>query len=106
MRVVKGAALAAALSLVLAAGTCQDRSTLIAKVQDASRQICGFVPLASTVAAILDRVASTGGAATMVATAANGICQAVTAREPHALYGNADARPTFLDVPIEGKFVK
>jgi hypothetical protein len=97
---------AALIALVLVASACQDRPALIARVQDATKQICGFVPVAATVAAILDKVGNFGGAATMVATAANGICAAVTAAAPQALYDDAGAKPSFRGVPIEGKFVK
>jgi hypothetical protein len=100
-------AAAALIALALAVSACEDRPALIARVQDATKQICGFVPVAATVAAILDRVGSFGGSATMVATAANGICAAVTAAHaPRALYGDAGPKPTFRGVPIEGKFVK
>jgi len=105
MRAAASAAVAAALVLALAAGKCEGRDALIAKVQAATKQACGFVPLAATVAAILDKVGNTGGAATMVAAAASGICQAVTARAPQALYGKARAKPNFRGVPIEGEFI-
>lgn len=92
--------------MVLALAACGGGSAdIIAKVQDATKKACGFVPVASTVAAILDTVGGTGGTATMVATAAKGICAAVTA--PNVLTLHNDGRkPTFNGVVIEGEFVR
>ena len=102
MRLLKSAVLAAALLLTLSAGMCEGVNTaeLIAKVQDTTKKACGFMPIASTVAAILDTMA-TGGAATAVATAANGICAAV---KP-SMQTLRQVEPEFNGVKIEGEFV-
>lgn len=102
MKPLKCAVLGAALLFTLSAGMCEgtNPSELIAKVQAATVKVCGFVPVASTVAAILDTVAGTGGAATVVATAANGICMAVKPKT--TLYSGATDWQTEDGTKIEG----
>lgn len=102
MRALGGAALAVALLFTLSAGKCEkEPKELIGEVQAKAVAICGFLPVASTVAAILDALA-TGGQATIVATAANGICAAVKPK----VNTLKSEKPTFAGVVIEGEFVE
>lgn len=93
----------AAIAFVLFLAGCGGGTgaDLIKTVQDATVKACGFLPVASTVAAIIDTLAGTGGAATMAAAAAKGICTAVKP-STHAL---VQTEPTFNGVKIEGEFV-
>ena len=101
MRFAKSAVIGAALLLTLSAAKCENQpAEIIKQVQDKSVQICGFLPVASTVAAILDALA-TGGAASVVTTAANGICNAV---KP-TVNSLVTSKPEFMGVEIEGEFV-
>lgn len=84
MRLFLRAAFAAAL-LSLAGCGGGVGADLITKVQEATVKACGFMPVASTVAAILDATGVTGGAGVMAATAAASICAAVTKPNVNAL---------------------
>ncbi len=100
--VLRKAALCAALLLTLAAGKCENTpADVIKQVQDQAVKVCGFLPVASTVGAIIDALGG-GGSASVVLTAANGICAAVKPKV-NAL---ASSKPEFMGVPIEGSFVE
>ena len=100
MRFGRTAVICAAVLLTLSAAKCEGEN-LIKQVQDKSVEICGFLPVASTAAAILDALA-TGGGASVVVTAATGICNAVKPKTMALL----QTKPTFMGVVIEGDFVE
>ena len=103
MRLVTSAALAAALFLSLSAAKCEkEPADIIKAVQTQAVKVCGFLPVAGTVAAIIDSLGA-GGSASVVAVAANGICAAVTPKVNSLL---DQGKPTFAGVEIEGEFVK
>jgi len=83
---------------------------LITKVQEATVKACGFMPVATTVGAILDTLGVTGGAGAMVSTAASQICNAVKKPAVHALgaFGDNPAGPVaeVNGVAVRGYFVK
>jgi hypothetical protein len=99
VRLAISAVFAAALLASLAGCKEGQPADLVAKVQEATRSVCGFVPIASTVAAVLDSIAGTGGTATVVAMAAKGICVAVGPKT--TLFGFGEAQ-TMDNVKIEG----
>lgn len=76
-------------------------ATAIADVQAITTQICGFVPLAVTVADILAAGNPALGTAGSIAQA---ICNAVTPAKLGARKGAAI--PTVADVQIHGRFVR
>lgn len=99
-----------AVALLSLAGCGGASTDLITKVQEATVKACGFMPVASTVAAILDATGVTGGAGVMASTAAAAICTAVTKPAVHAL-GDFDgakkegAVAEYDGVAIRGYFV-
>ena len=103
---------ALAVLAVLALAGCSAASTdFITGVQKTMVQACGFMPLASTVAAVADAM-GTGGAASAGVTVARAICDAVTKSPMMTLHGEGPAgtaapeTPTVEGVVIEGHFVK
>lgn len=96
-------AIVLALTMPLMAANCERQSTdIIAQVQKTATAVCGYVPAASTVAAIVDAIGG-AGSATVVATAANGICAAVKASGANKLVSE---QPQFMGVPIHGHWAK
>lgn len=76
---------------------------IIVQVQSITRQVCGFIPIAQTITAIV-----TAGQFTEAFSIANAICAAVTAPPREAMPGarSAPRRAPFVSgVPVKGRFV-
>jgi hypothetical protein len=95
-------ALAAGLLLASLAG-CKEGATadMIAKVQAGMKAYCGFVPTIDMAAAVIDSLASTGGAATLIATASKTGCALVAQKDgqKNTLLGMFDRKD---GVEVEG----
>jgi hypothetical protein len=80
---------------------------LISKAQSETVRLCGFLPTASTVGAIVGAMTGQGAAVATALGVATTICKAVSAR-PLGLVG--DAKPIVvidgIPIEIEGEFVK
>ena len=75
--------------------------------RDATVKACGFLPAASTVAAIIDAAANTGGVATGSAGVAAMICEAVKNSSMQSLIGGKPCVPVGDEcIPVEGEWKK
>lgn len=82
--------------------TNQQVNDAIIKVQDATKQACGYLPAVQTVTGILATfVSSTAPVIESLNAIANGICSSVTAKSARKLAGP----PTYRGVVIRGEFV-
>lgn len=77
----------------------KDQSKTIAQIQAATVKLCGFLPYAQTVAALL----SANPAVATASAVATKICEAVNAPK---VSGLISAPPMIGDVVIEGEFIK
>lgn len=102
--------IAGAVAAAMALGGCSTTgggipipsSDQVARVQEAARTYCSFVPTASTVLKIITTFTGGGGVVDVVSAAAMGICDAVTKKSL-----NRRGRvipPKFRGVTIKGKF--
>ncbi len=109
--------LAAALSASVALGGCAstgtvpssggttDISSQIAQAQQIAVQVCGYLPVASTVSALFSTfVPGSASGLSIAAQVANAICNAVAPTKSARLRGAAV--PTVNGVPIVGRFVR
>jgi len=99
-----------ALGLALGLTGCvwgDDVQPRIDAARDATVKACGFLPAASTVAAIIDAAAGTGGIATGSAGVAAMICEAVKNSSVQSLVGERPCVPVGDEcIPVEGEWKK
>lgn len=74
----------------------------VTQVQSITTTVCGFLPIASTVAGILATLAGAGAVEQTAASVAQSICNAVTKKGAR----RGGAAPRLYGVPIRGKFVR
>jgi hypothetical protein len=90
--------LAAAIGLA-SCSTSPDLAAQIAAVQKTAMQVCGFLPYATTIAAIIGK--NVAGLKT-AGDIAKSICDAIT---PSGIKSASVNPPKVADVPVEGEFV-
>lgn len=75
---------------------------VIQQVQQTAVQVCGFLPAVETVAGIITSFTGGGIAVGAITAAANGICNAVTAKGVR----RGGPAPRYRGVRIQGRFVR
>ncbi len=91
--------LAAALGLSACSSSATDIAAQIAAVQKTAMQVCGFLPYATTIAAIIGKNVAGLKDATDIA---KSICDAI---KPSGVKSASVNPPKVADVPVEGEFI-